>query len=179
MGFNLLPHVVVGVLRTSSTVPAPYLALGSPPPGPGTPCGPRAWPGHGRGGCSALRLRLAALHVVEVVEALIPLGVGGGLRRAASPANSRQSESRSSSCSWPSLGGCSPRGDTPALAALEVLVLQLAQLAAIHSVGHRRARSPPRRNGRHPAQPLLVGVKPTAMRPWGAPGAGASTPRRT
>ena len=41
-----------------------------------------------------LRLRLAALHVVEVVETLIPLGVGGGLRRGQHPRELQGNQNR-------------------------------------------------------------------------------------
>ena len=76
MGFNLLPHVVVGVpedeLHRACAVlgvevvrrPAQVLLAGLEP-----------GPVMVAEDVVQLRLRLAALHVVEVVETLIPLGV--------------------------------------------------------------------------------------------------------
>ena len=143
MGFNLLPHVVVGVpedeLHRACAVlgvevvrrPAQVLLAGLEP-----------GPVMVAEDVVQLRLRLAALHVVEVVETLIPLGVGGGLRRGQHP---RELQSDQDCVLHLVLGRAwvdvHPVEVHARVGRVEVLVLQLAQLAAIHSVGHRRAEA--------------------------------------
>ena len=89
-----------------------------------------------------LRLRLVALHVVEVVEALISLRMGRGLRRGQHP---RKFQSDQDCVLHLVLGRAwvdvHPVEVHARVGRVEVLVLQLAQLAAIHSVGHRRAEA--------------------------------------
>ena len=143
VGFNLLPHVVVGVLEDELHRARAVLGvevvrrraqvlLAGLEPGPVMVAEDVV----------QLRPGLAALHVVEVVEALIPLGVGGGLRRGQHPRELQGNQNRVLHLvlgrAWVDVH---PVEVHARVGRVEVLVLQLAQLAAIHSVGHRRAEA--------------------------------------
>ena len=137
MGLDLLPHVVVGVLHLHLDGGGAVLAVevGGDEVHPLLPLletGPvvvpddEAQPGLG----------LVALHVAQVVEALIALGVGGGLRRRQ---HVHELQGHEAGVAHLVLGGAgvdveAPDGDLGG-GGVEILILQLAQLAAVHGVG--------------------------------------------
>ena len=87
-------------------------------------------------------LGLVALHVAQVEEALVALGVGGGLRRRQ---HVHELQSHEAGVAHLVLGGAgvdveAPDGDLGG-GGVEVLVLQLPQLAAVHGVGRGGAEA--------------------------------------
>ena len=143
MGLDLLPHIVIGILqlqlhRAGAVFGVEVVGNAGQAGLAVLKLGPVVVPddiGEG-GGC------LVAGHLAQVVEALVALGVGRGLggRQQIDQLHGHENGALHLVFGRAGVDVHAMNGDLSA-GGVEVFILQLAQLAAVYGVGHRRAEA--------------------------------------